>query len=150
MINSKEKFGVRQRCIEASKGIADLFLLDLHYHRAMNFYVYEGDFTFIGILNKDILLKKDLTAEQCQNLTLGELCKNNPAQEAVINWSEEDDLIALVNEAFRNYLLEEVVVVIKHSHHLLGIINRTDFYNEMLTIAPESDEEMLSSGFALL
>lgn len=56
MFNSIEKFGVKQRYIEASKGIADLFLLDLHYHKTMNFYVYEGDFTFVGMLNKDILL----------------------------------------------------------------------------------------------
>lgn len=51
MINNIWKFGVRQRCMEGNMNIVDFLLRNLHFEKQENFYIYEDDYIFLGIVN---------------------------------------------------------------------------------------------------
>ena len=117
MINNMKKFGVRQRCMDGNRMLIDLLMTSLHYERDLNFYICEEDGHFLGIINRKILLKQDI--------------------------EEGKYLPKMLNDMFMDYPVEEAVIVDEKTGHIAGIVNRREFFNEMLTITPENDEEMV-------
>lgn len=140
MINSMEKFGVKQRCLEGTKTITDLLFLNLRYSKDENFYIYEDDYKFLGIVNAALLLEKNYTSEQGKNILLKDICIQTPS---VIQWTDGDDLPALLDKTFRNFPVDETVIVSKETGTIVGIINSNDFYNEILSIQADSEKDFL-------
>lgn len=139
-MNSINKFGVRQRCVSGHKSVADLLLLGLHYGGNENYYIYEDDFKFLGVTNKKIIMALDLDGRDCGNILLKDICIKNIPE--IIYWSGEE-LAVLVDKAFHNAEVDEVVVVSAEDGRIAGIINANDFYNEMIDISFESEEELI-------
>lgn len=140
MINNIEKFGVRQRCVDGKKNVIDFLLLELHYNKNENFYIYEDDFSFLGIVNKQLILDKNYSSEQCQTILLKDICIKN---DTVIYWDEEQELYLLLEKQFANSSINEAAIVSKTNNQIIGIINRNDFYNEILTITSDSEKDFL-------
>ena len=139
-MNSINKFGVRQRCINGDKSIADLLLLGLHYTGNENYYIYENDFKFLGATNKNIIMALELEGQDCANILLKDIgIKNLPG---VVYWSGEE-LPTLVDKTFQDTEVDEVVIVEAESEKIVGIISANDFYNEMIDISFESEDELI-------
>lgn len=104
-LNCIDRFGVRQRCMEGTKRLTDLFLVALHYEHDVNFYIYENEDQFLGTINRELLLALDLSPENCQVLTLGELCKiirSEGLEIDTVHWDGDSDLAQLLDHAFKN------------------------------------------------
>lgn len=139
MINIIEKFGVRQRCVEGNKNLVDFLLLELHYNKNENFYVYEEDYNFLGVVNRQIVKEKNYSSEQAQTILLKDICIKDTA---VIYWSDEE-LYILLDKFFQAHPIDEVAVVSKTNNQMIGIINRNDFYNEIISISSDSEKDFL-------
>lgn len=141
MINNMKKFGVRQRCMDGNRMLIDLLMTSLHYERDLNFYICEEDGHFLGIINRKILLKQDIDVEKGKSLKLKDVCVQTA--EGIVRWEEGKYLPKMLNDMFMDYPVEEAVIVDEKTGHIAGIVNRREFFNEMLTITPENDEEMV-------
>ncbi len=140
MINNIQKFGVRQRCMKGGQSLWDLMATALHYKRDMNFYIYENDWHFLGTINRQVLLKHNIDNED-RNLRLQDICVQD--WEGIVRWTEDKQLIKLLNDAFMDHPIEEAVIVDEKTGRMTGIINRREFFNEALLPTPEDDEEMI-------
>lgn len=148
MLNQIEKFGVRQRCIESTKYLTDLFLTALHYEHDVNFYVYEDDFRYLGTLNREILCLLNISSELGRTLTLGELCKNvsRKLEKDIAYWEVGGaDLTALLENAFEKDFpfSDELVVVEKGSEKIIGIFERKAVFHEIYSVTAENETEMI-------
>lgn len=141
MVNRMEKFGVRQRCMEGEKQLIDLFLVSLHYEREVNFYIYEDDFKFLGVIDRKILLSKKTELSTDKEVRLKDICKRD--MPSVILWSEGEDLVKELYDTFMGFQMEEAVVVDRENGVMVGIIDRREFLNEVMSVTPENDGEML-------
>lgn len=140
MINNIQKFGVRQRCMEGDQSLWDLMVTALHYKRDMNFYIYENDWHFLGTINRQVLLKHNIDNED-RNLRLRDICVQD--WEGIVRWTEDKQLVKLLNDAFMDHPIEEAVIVDEKTGRMTGIINRREFFNEVLLPTAENDEEMI-------
>ena len=141
MINSINKFGVKQRCMSGEKILIDLMLVAIHYEKDKTFYICDENNSLIGIINREALLNANLLEEQARNVTLRELSRKESAR--IIEWTEGEELFETIYKVFQNFIVDEVVVVEKGTRRMVAIIDRRDFYNERLSVVAESDEEML-------
>lgn len=145
MLNRINRFGVKQRCMEGTKYLTDLFLNALHYEHDVNFYIYEDNFRFLGVINREILVNLDLSSELCHTLTLGELCKYINLDLDVIYWAGSENLGELLNNAFQNTypFSDELAVVEKDTNCLVAIFNRRDVFHELYSAKAENEDEMI-------
>lgn len=141
MINNIKKFGVRQRCMEGNRPLMDLLLMAMHYERDMNFYIYEDDWHFLGVINRKILLKQNIVSEEGKDLKLKDVCVRT--EKGIIQWKEGQYLTKMLNDIFMDYPVEEALIVDGKTGRMAGVINRREFLNEALTMIPEDDEEMI-------
>lgn len=145
--NLINKFGVRQRCIEASQPLIDLFLIDIHYEHDVNYYIYSGDFCFLGAINRKLLLHANLSSELCKEITCGELCESIPSckDHDVVYWEKAEPLGNVLNSAFKEKFpfSDELALVDNNTGYLTAIFNRRDFFHEMYSISAESEDELV-------
>lgn len=151
MLNCIGQFGVKQRCMEGTKQLTDLFLTALHYEHDVNFYIYEGDYQYLGTINRELLLALNLSTELCHSFTLGELCKKIGRENLefdVVYWGNNEDLGEILNNAFQNIypFSEEVAVVEKNAdggHRLGAILKRRDVFHELYAVSAENETELV-------
>lgn len=136
-----DTFGIRQRCLKATDTLYQLLLTAIHYDRDINFYIYEGDDNFLGIINRDILLERNLSAEECSKLKLGDICQADAPE--IIIWESNEFVADRIQNVFLHNRIDEVVIVKKETSQLIDIITRTDFCNEAFTIPAQNDDQAI-------
>lgn len=141
MINNINKFGVKQRCMEGGQKLMDLLLTALHFERDMNFYIFENEMIFLGIINRKVLLERNIRLDKDTDIRLKDICVQN--EPGIVRWPKDKYLMKMLNDAFMDSPIDEVVIVSEETGQMEGIINRREFFNEALLAAPEDDEEML-------
>lgn len=141
MENSLDRFGVRQRLLEGNKSLMDLMIIALCYEKEVNWYIFEGEHRFLGIVNREILLRRNLSNEDCCNIKIRDICSND--EPGIIYWEEDELLINKVNNSFMDHFIEEVAVVDKNTLRLMNIISRREFFNDAITFSAENDEETI-------
>ena len=141
MINNINKFGVKQRCMEGGQKLMDLLLTALHFERDMNFYIYENEMIFLGIINRKVLLERNIRLDKDTDIRLKDICVQN--EPGIVRWPKDKYLMKMLNDAFMDNPIDEAVIVSEETGQMEGIINRREFFNEALLAAPEDDEEML-------
>ena len=141
MINNINKFGVKQRCMEGGQKLMDLLLTALHFERDMNFYIFENEMIFLGIINRKVLLERNIRLDKDTDIRLKDICVQN--EPGIVRWPKDKYLMKMLNDAFMDSPIDEAVIVSEETGQMEGIINRREFFNEALLAAPEDDEEML-------
>ena len=141
MINNINKFGVKQRCMEGEQKLMDLLLMALHFERDMNFYIFENEMIFLGIINRKVLLERNIRLDKDTDIRLKDICVQN--EPGIVRWPKDKYLMKMLNDAFMDSPIDEAVIVSEETGQMEGIINRREFFNEALLAAPEDDEEML-------
>ena len=87
-----------------------------------------------------MLLKHNIDNED-RNLRLRDICVQD--WEGIVRWTEDKQLVKLLNDAFMDHPIEEAVIVDEKTGRMTGIINRREFFNEVLLPTAENDEEMI-------
>lgn len=126
--------------MEGNRPLMDLFVMALHFERDMNFYIYEDNWHFLGMINRKILLRQNITSSG-KSLKLKDVCAQN--EKGIIRWEEGKYLTKMLNDLFMDYPVEEAVIVDEKTGQMTGIVNRREFFNEALTVTPEDDKEMV-------
>ena len=140
MINNINKFGVKQRCMEGEQKLMDLLLMALHFERDMNFYIFENEMIFLGIINRKVLLERNIRLDKDTDIRLKDICVQN--EPGIVRWPKDKYLMKMLNDAFMDSPIDEAVIVSEETGQMEGIINRREFFNEALLAAPEDDEEI--------
>ena len=147
LTNIIQKFGVRQRCIEESQPLMELFLADMHYEHDVNYYIYSGNLYFIGTINRKLLLSANFPANIYKTITCGEFCESvqNCKSRDVIYWKETESLGDILDSAFKERFpfSDELALVKYDTGQLIAIFNRREFFHEMYSVSAESENELV-------
>ena len=106
--------------MEGGQKLMDLLLTALHFERDMNFYIFENEMIFLGIINRKVLLERNIRLDKDTDIRLKDICVQN--EPGIVRWPKDKYLMKMLNDAFMDSPIDEAVIVSEETGQMEGII----------------------------